>query len=198
MPHNDTFGGNSVGWHFSEYMGIAGDPIPCDSEQEVTSQFRVVHRAGDVAGKPIEIELNAEGELPSHMERGECTDERESRSPEPLAFVILYGRGRIRFLGSALHDCSSSSLRAVFQPSRAVLPTAVFIIIYFDQSSPTLSSTTLLQRLHPQSERYVRCTAVCMFIIFCEYVFLLLLISGIVMLNILELIMEIVPNFPTH
>jgi hypothetical protein len=54
MPHNDSFGGNSMGWCFGEYMGTAGDPILCDSEHEVTSQFRVVHRAGDVAGKPID------------------------------------------------------------------------------------------------------------------------------------------------
>jgi hypothetical protein len=47
-------------------MGMAGDPIPCDSEQEVTSQFRVVHCTGDVAGKPIEIELDEEGELPTY------------------------------------------------------------------------------------------------------------------------------------
>jgi hypothetical protein len=37
MPHNDSFGGNSMGWRFGEYMGTAGDPIPYDSEQEVTS-----------------------------------------------------------------------------------------------------------------------------------------------------------------
>jgi hypothetical protein len=34
MPHNDSFGGNFMGWHFGEYMGMAGDPIPCDSERE--------------------------------------------------------------------------------------------------------------------------------------------------------------------
>jgi hypothetical protein len=56
MPHNDSIVGNSMGWHFGEYMGTAGDPIPYDSEQEVTSQFRVVHRTGDVVGKPIEID----------------------------------------------------------------------------------------------------------------------------------------------
>jgi hypothetical protein len=32
MPHNDSFGGNSMGWRFGEYMGTAEDPIPCDSE----------------------------------------------------------------------------------------------------------------------------------------------------------------------
>ncbi|KAK1661021.1 hypothetical protein QYE76_049180 [Lolium multiflorum] len=51
-----------------------------------------------------------------------CIGERESRSPEPLVLAILYGRGRIRFLGSALRDCSSSSSRVAFRPSRAVLP----------------------------------------------------------------------------
>jgi hypothetical protein len=60
MHHNDSLVGNSMGWHFGEYMGTAGDLIPCDSEHEVTSQFRVVHRTGDVAGKPIEIESDAE------------------------------------------------------------------------------------------------------------------------------------------
>src|SRR3954464_11883347 len=39
--------------------------------------------------------------------------ERESRSPEPLVLAILYGRGRIRFLGSAPRDCSRSSSRLV-------------------------------------------------------------------------------------
>jgi hypothetical protein len=53
MSHDDSFGGNSVGWHFGEYMGTAGDPIPCDSEDEVTSQFRVVHRAGDWRENPL-------------------------------------------------------------------------------------------------------------------------------------------------
>ena len=73
-----------------------------------------------------------------------CTGERESRSPEPLVLAILYGRGRIRFLGSALRDCSSSSSRVAFHPSRAVLPTVVFNAVCFDPSSP--SSTTLSQQ----------------------------------------------------
>jgi hypothetical protein len=30
VPHNDSFGGNSMGWRFGEYMGTAEDPIPCD------------------------------------------------------------------------------------------------------------------------------------------------------------------------
>ncbi|KAK1613382.1 hypothetical protein QYE76_037055 [Lolium multiflorum] len=55
------------------------------------------------------------------------------------------------FLGSALCDCSSSSSRVAFRPSRAVLPTVVFNVVYFDPpfpSSTTLSSTTLLLRQH--------------------------------------------------
>jgi hypothetical protein len=65
------------------------------------------------------------------------------------------------------------------------------------------------------SERYVRCTAVSLFIMFCEYMFhcywfpfillfstssmfeLHVVVAGIVMFNIMELIMEIVPNYPT-
>jgi hypothetical protein len=65
------------------------------------------------------------------------------------------------------------------------------------------------------SERYMRCTIVSLFIIFCEYMFrcylfpfillfstssmfeLHVVVSVVVMLNILELIMEIVPNYPT-
>jgi hypothetical protein len=66
------------------------------------------------------------------------------------------------------------------------------------------------------SERYVRCTAVRLFIIFCEYMFscclfsfillfstssmfeLYVIVAGIVMFNIMELIMKIVPNYPTQ
>jgi hypothetical protein len=66
------------------------------------------------------------------------------------------------------------------------------------------------------SERYVRSTAVCLFIMFCEYMFscylfpfillfstssmfkLHVVVVGIVMFNIMELIMEIVPNSPTY
>jgi hypothetical protein len=89
MPHNDSFGGNSMGWHFSEYMETAGDPIPCDSEQEVMSQFRVVHRAGDMAGKPIEIESDVEGELPIHMEHGECSRPKMERDATDRAYPSL-------------------------------------------------------------------------------------------------------------
>jgi hypothetical protein len=89
MPHNDSFGGNSMGWRFGEYMGMAGDPIPCYSEQEVTSQFRVVHRAEDVAGKPIEIESDAEGELPSHMGRGECSRPKMERGATDVVYPSL-------------------------------------------------------------------------------------------------------------
>jgi hypothetical protein len=89
MPHNDSFGGNTMGWHFGEYMGAAGDLILCDSEQEVTSQFRVVHRTGDVAGKPIEIESDEEGELPSHMERGEFSRPKMERDAIDRAYPSL-------------------------------------------------------------------------------------------------------------
>jgi hypothetical protein len=50
MPHDDSFGGNSMGLRFGEYMGMARDLIPCDSDDEVMSHFRVVHHAGDVSG----------------------------------------------------------------------------------------------------------------------------------------------------
>jgi hypothetical protein len=89
MPHNDSFGGNSMGWHSGEYMGTAGDPIPCDSEHEVTSQFRVVHRTGDVAGKPIEIESDAKEELPTHMEHGECSRPKMERGTTDVVYPSL-------------------------------------------------------------------------------------------------------------
>jgi hypothetical protein len=78
-----------MGWHFGEYMGTAGDLIPCDLEQEVTSQFRVVHRAKDVARKPIEIESDAEGELPIHMEHGECSRPKMERGATDSAYPSL-------------------------------------------------------------------------------------------------------------
>jgi hypothetical protein len=66
------------------------------------------------------------------------------------------------------------------------------------------------------NERYVRLTAVRLFIMFCEYMFscclfpfillfstssmfeLHVVVAGFVIFNILELIMEIVPNYPTN
>jgi hypothetical protein len=66
------------------------------------------------------------------------------------------------------------------------------------------------------NERYVRCTVVFMFIMFCEYMFrcylfpfillfstssmfeLHMVVAAVVMLNMLELIMKIVPNYPTR
>jgi hypothetical protein len=78
-----------MGWRFGEYMGTAGDPILCDSEQEVTSQFRVVHRARDVAGKPIEIESDAEGELPIHIEHGECSRPKMERGATDVVYPSL-------------------------------------------------------------------------------------------------------------
>jgi hypothetical protein len=80
-----------MGWHFGEYMGTAGDPIPCDSEHEVTSQFRVVHHVGDVAGKPIEIESDAKGELPSYMERGECSRPKMETGATEVVYPSLSG-----------------------------------------------------------------------------------------------------------
>jgi hypothetical protein len=70
-------------------MGTAGDPISCNSEQEVMSQFRVVHRAGDMAGKPIEIESDAERELCSHMEHGECSRPKMERDATDRAYPSL-------------------------------------------------------------------------------------------------------------
>jgi hypothetical protein len=89
MPHDDSFGGNSMGWRFGEYMGTARDPILCDSEDEVTSQFRVVHRVGDVAGKPIDIGSDSEGEIPIHMERGECSRPKMERGATDSVYPSL-------------------------------------------------------------------------------------------------------------
>jgi hypothetical protein len=62
MPHGDNFEGNSMGWRFGDYMGTVSDPIPCDSDEEVTSQFHVFHHGvEDVAGNPILIESGIEG-----------------------------------------------------------------------------------------------------------------------------------------
>jgi hypothetical protein len=79
MPHDDSFGENSMGWRFGEYMGTTRDPIPCDSDDEVTSQFRVVHYAGDVARKPTDVGSDSEGEMPTGMERGECSRPKMER-----------------------------------------------------------------------------------------------------------------------
>ncbi|KAK1650622.1 hypothetical protein QYE76_068427, partial [Lolium multiflorum] len=103
----------------------------------------------ELTGTQEEEQLRETSPTPSRAPT--CIGERESRSPEPLVLAILYGRGRIRFLGSALRDCSSSSSRVAFRPSRAVLPSVVFNAVYFDPSflsSTTLSSTTLLLRHH--------------------------------------------------
>jgi hypothetical protein len=89
MPHNDSFGGNSMGWHFGEYMGTAGDSIPCDSEQEVTSQFRVIHRTRDVVGKPIEIGSDSKGGMPNHMESGECSRPKMERGATYVVYPSL-------------------------------------------------------------------------------------------------------------
>jgi hypothetical protein len=89
MPHDDSFGGNSMGWQFGEYMGMVRDLIPCDSDEEVTSQFRVVHRAGDMAGKPIDIGSDSEGEMPIHMERGECSRPKMERGATDSVYPSL-------------------------------------------------------------------------------------------------------------
>jgi hypothetical protein len=73
------------------------------------------------------------------------------------------GEGELSFWEAL--DCSSSSSRVVFHPSRGVLPTAV--VIYYDRSSPTLSSTMSPLRLHLQTN--VRCAVICLFIMFYEY-----------------------------
>jgi hypothetical protein len=70
-------------------MGMAGDPILCDSEQEVTSQFRVVHCAGGVEGKPIEIGSDSEGEMPIHMDHGECSRPKMERGATDSAYPSL-------------------------------------------------------------------------------------------------------------
>jgi hypothetical protein len=74
LPYDDSHAGNSMGWRFGECMGSAGDPIPLDSEDEVTSQFRVFHHGiGDAAGNSILIGSNVEGDIPTPMERGDCS-----------------------------------------------------------------------------------------------------------------------------
>jgi hypothetical protein len=70
-------------------MGTAGDPIPCDSEDEVTSQFRVVHRAGDMVGKPIDIGSDSEGEMCIHMEHGECSRPKMERGATDSVYPSL-------------------------------------------------------------------------------------------------------------
>jgi hypothetical protein len=84
MPHDDSFGGNSMGWRFGDYMGTAGDLISCYSAKEVTSP---VHRAGDVAGKPIEIGSDSEGEM--HMEHGECSRPKMERGSADSVYPSL-------------------------------------------------------------------------------------------------------------
>jgi hypothetical protein len=77
MPHDDSFGDNSTGWRFRDFMGTASDLIPCDSDKEVTSQFWVFHHGvGNVVGNPI-IESDMEGDMPTPMERGEFSRPRE-------------------------------------------------------------------------------------------------------------------------
>jgi hypothetical protein len=118
MPHNDSFGGDSMGWRFGEYMGIAGDPIPCDSEQEVMSQFRVVHHGGDVEGKPIEIGSDLEGEMPIHMEHGECSTPKMERGATDSAYPSLSNYlGMTDFNLATTPDLSYSPAESSYVPT---------------------------------------------------------------------------------
>jgi hypothetical protein len=98
----------------------------------------------------------------------------------------------------------------------AVLPTAVFIVVCFDRSSLTLSSTTSPLRLHLQTN------SICDVLLFvclscsCKYMFsyylftsillfsissifeLHVVVASIIMFNILKLIIKIMLNFLTH
>ncbi|KAK1661925.1 hypothetical protein QYE76_050084 [Lolium multiflorum] len=71
--------------------------------------------------------------------------------------------------------------KVAFRPSRAVLPTVVFNAVYFDPSSTTLSCDNVTP-LPPPPDRM--------------FEFHMLVVAAI-MFYILELIMEIVPNYPT-
>ncbi|PUZ46271.1 hypothetical protein GQ55_7G043900 [Panicum hallii var. hallii] len=55
-----------------------------------------------------------------------CTGDWESRSPEPRPQRSYTGRGRIRFLGSALRDCSNASTSP---SSTSLLPRLVFLLV---------------------------------------------------------------------
>ncbi|PUZ77934.1 hypothetical protein GQ55_1G413200 [Panicum hallii var. hallii] len=55
-----------------------------------------------------------------------CTGDRESRSPEPRPQQSCTGRGRIRFLGSALRDCSNASTSP---SSMSSSPRLVFLLV---------------------------------------------------------------------
>ena len=63
------------------------------------------------------------------------------RNPSPLGSCT--GRGRIRFLGSASHDCSRSSSRCIFRPTPSPHGPTAFI----GSSSGGSSSSTLQPRL---------------------------------------------------
>jgi hypothetical protein len=99
-------------------MGTAGDPIPCDSEHEVTSQFRVVHRTGDVAGKPIEIESDDEEKLPSYVERGECSRPKMERGATEVVYPSLSGYlGMIDFNLGSTPDLDYISAESSYTPA---------------------------------------------------------------------------------
>jgi hypothetical protein len=79
-----------MGWRFGEYMGIAGDPIPLDSEDEVTRKFRVFHHGvGDVAGNPILLGSDVERDIPTPMEWGEYSKPRTEGCTTHSAYPSL-------------------------------------------------------------------------------------------------------------
>jgi hypothetical protein len=55
-----------------------------------------------------------------------CTSDQESRSPEPRPQRSCTGRGRIRFLGSALCDCSNASISP---SSTSSSPRLVYLLV---------------------------------------------------------------------
>jgi hypothetical protein len=95
---------------------------------------------------------------------------------------------------------------AAYRPLHRRLLRLVFSNVVINNATATTTSA---------NEQYARSTAIRLFIMFCEYMFSCCLflfillfstssmfelhveVAGIIMFNILELIMEIVPNYPT-
>ena len=109
-------------------------------------------------------------------------------SLEPIALVILHHE---RATQIALHNCSHSSPRIIYHPSKAVLHTVVSAIVLFNRSSPTSSST------NSHNDFVFRHNL--LIIMFCSYMIMffmmshmsdLMLVSPYVMLYILYLIMK--------
>src|SRR6266508_3375353 len=63
--------------------------------------------------------------------------DRESRSPEPLAFEILHQERANKVFGKRSRDCSSSTPRLVFPPSPAARSTVGFAVGFSDNSPIT-------------------------------------------------------------